>query len=114
MCIIYYGNFIDPDPPITEDSTMEFILTCLLNNADVIALIIYNNEVTLLLFKDNRNSDNVDEKIEYQTDMKSTPKFLLSSLSIEKEKQDLQKQIDNCSMLISKDLSIIKNKQNQL
>jgi hypothetical protein len=39
-CITYYNKFVDPDLSITEDSSVEFIFSALLNNADVIALII--------------------------------------------------------------------------
>jgi hypothetical protein len=53
--IIYYNNFADPDPPITKDSTIVFILAPLVNNSNVLALIIYFNEVTSLLFNGNRN-----------------------------------------------------------
>jgi hypothetical protein len=35
-------------------------------------------------------------------------------LIIEKEKQDLQKQIDNFNTLISKNIPLIKNKQKEL
>jgi hypothetical protein len=63
---------------------MEFILTSLLNNTDVITLIMFLNEVTSLLFNSNRNSGYVDERIDYKTDMKYTLKFVLLSISIEK------------------------------
>jgi hypothetical protein len=43
--ITYYNNFINPVPPITEDSTIEFILECLWNNTDIIALIICADEI---------------------------------------------------------------------
>jgi hypothetical protein len=46
--------------------------------------------------------------------MKCIPKYIILSLSIEKEKQDLQKQIDNFNMLISKDMTLIKNAQKKL
>jgi hypothetical protein len=66
------------------------------------------------MFKTNINLGYVNDNIDYQTDMKYTPKTVLLSLTGEKEKQDLLKQIDNYSMLISKNLSIIKNKQKKL
>jgi hypothetical protein len=105
-CITYYNKFIDRDPLITENSILEFILICLLNNADVIALIIYVGEVVLLLFKVHISPDYVDERIDYETNMIYTPKlkFVQLSLNIEKEKQDLQKKIDNFNMLIFKDI----------
>jgi hypothetical protein len=85
---------------------MEFILTSLLNNSEVIALIISKHELTSLLFKDNRASSYEDARIDYQTDMNYTPKSVLLSVSIEKEKNDFQKQIDDFNVLISKDVSI--------
>jgi hypothetical protein len=51
---------------------MEFILTAMLNNADVIALVIYRSEVNSLLFKYNRDSGYVDDKLN-QINMKFTP-----------------------------------------
>jgi hypothetical protein len=54
IMITIYNNFVDPDPPIIKDSTMEIILKCLLNNADVTALIIFTNEINSLLFKYNK------------------------------------------------------------
>jgi hypothetical protein len=95
---------VDQDFPITENSRMKFILTSLLNNADVITLIIFVNEITSLLFKVNRNPGCVDDKINCQTNMKYMSKYILLSLSIEKEKQDLQKKMETFNMLISKDL----------
>jgi hypothetical protein len=68
-CITYYNNFINPDPFITKDSMIKFILACLLNNVDVIGLIIYGDEVISLMFKRNLNPGYVNEKIDYQTDM---------------------------------------------
>jgi hypothetical protein len=58
----------------------------LLNNADIITLIIYVNEVTSLMFKTNINPANVNEKIDYQTEMKYTPKSFLLSLNAAKVK----------------------------
>jgi hypothetical protein len=43
-----------------------------------------------------------------------TPKSVLLSLNIKKENQDLQKQIDNFNILISKNISLIKNIQKEL
>jgi hypothetical protein len=56
---------------------LEFILICLLNNCDVIALIIYTNEVTSIMFKGNQNPGYVDDKIDYKTDLKNTLKSIL-------------------------------------
>jgi hypothetical protein len=56
------------------------------------------------MFKVNINPGYVDDKIDYQTDMTYIYKSVLLLLSIEKEKQDLQKQIDNFNILISKDM----------
>jgi hypothetical protein len=69
-CITYYDKFINQDPPITEDSTIEFILSALLNNADVIVLVICKTEVTSLLFKTNISSRYVDDKLDQQFNMK--------------------------------------------
>jgi hypothetical protein len=96
--------------PITLDTTIESLLTNFLNNADNIALIINVNEVTSLMFKTNRNPGYLDTKIIYQTNMSFTPKIVLLSVSIEKEKQDLEKQIDNYNLLISNDMLFIKDK----
>jgi hypothetical protein len=90
---------------------MEFILSALLNNADVIALIIYRNEVTSLLFKEYSTSCYVNDKLDQQINMKFTPKTILLSISIEKEKHNLQKQIDDFNVLTSKDVLFIKNEQ---
>jgi hypothetical protein len=50
-----------------------------------------------------------------KTDITYIPKsVVLLSLSIELEKQELQKQIDNYNMLISKDMLLIKNRQKEL
>jgi peptidoglycan hydrolase CwlO-like protein len=46
--------------------------------------------------------------------MDFTPKIVLLSVSIEKEKQELQKQIDNYNLLISENMSFIKDKQKEL
>jgi hypothetical protein len=68
--ILYYNKFVDPDPPISEDLTMEFILSALLNNDDVIALVICRNEVISLLFKTNISSGYVEDKLDQQFNMK--------------------------------------------
>jgi hypothetical protein len=60
--IKYFNNFINPDPPIAKDSMLEFILTCFLINANVIALIVYVDEDTFLMFKGNNNSIYVNKK----------------------------------------------------
>jgi hypothetical protein len=57
-------------------------------------LVICRNEVTSLLFKINRNLGYVDDKLDQQFNMKFTPKTVTSSLNFEKDKQNLQKQID--------------------
>jgi hypothetical protein len=75
-----------------------------LNNADNIALIINVNEITSLMFKSNRNPCYVDSKLDYQTNMNFTPHTVLLSGNIGKEKQDLQKQIDNYNLLISNNI----------
>jgi hypothetical protein len=64
---------------------MKFILTRLLNNADVIALIIFASEVISLLFNSNRNSGYVDKTIDYQTDITYTHESVPLSLGIEKK-----------------------------
>jgi hypothetical protein len=112
-CFAYYNKFIDPDALITENSTIEFILTSLLNNGDVVALIICTEEITSLLFKANINPGYVDDKRDYQTDMTLAHKLFYYNLVL-KKKLDPQKQIDNYNMLISKDLSIIKNRKKEL
>jgi hypothetical protein len=88
-CIEYYNTFINSDTPITGDSTLEHILKALLSKVDVIALVIYRTEVTSLLFNEYSASGYVDDKIDHQPDFKYTPKYILLSISIEKEKQDL-------------------------
>jgi hypothetical protein len=50
-CIEYYRNFGNNEPPITLDTTNEYLLTFFLNNADNVALIINVNEVTSLIFE---------------------------------------------------------------
>jgi hypothetical protein len=42
------------------------------------------------------------------------PHNVLLSVNTEKEKQDLQKQIDNYNLLISNNMSFIKDKQKEL
>jgi hypothetical protein len=103
-CIEYYSKFGNNDLPITEHTTIEPLLTSFLNNTNNIDLIINLNEVTSLIFKENRSLGYVDTKIDYQTDMRFTSKSVLLSVSIEKEKQNLQKQIDNYNLLISNDI----------
>jgi hypothetical protein len=49
---------------------------------------IFIKEVTLLMLKTNINPGYVNEKIDFQTDIKYTVKFVLLSLSAEKEKRD--------------------------
>jgi hypothetical protein len=46
--------------------------------------------------------------------MNFTPHTVQLSVSIEQEKQDLQKQIDNYNLLISNDMSFIKDKQKEV
>jgi hypothetical protein len=94
-CNDFYSNFGNNEPPITEDTTIEFLLTTFLNNADNIALTIN------LHFKRNRNPGYEDSKLYYQANMNFTPHTVLLSISFEKEKQDLQKQIDNYNLLIA-------------
>jgi peptidoglycan hydrolase CwlO-like protein len=53
------------------------------------------------LFKEYSASGYVNPKIDYQ-------------ISFEKEKHDLQKQIDDFNALISKDVSFIKDKQKEV
>jgi hypothetical protein len=113
-CINYYNKFVNQDSPITKDSTMESILSALLKNVDVIALVICKSEVTSLLFKTNKSSGYVDDKLDQQFNMKFTPKTVTLSLNIEKNKQNLQKQIDDFNVLISKDLLFIKDKQKEV
>jgi hypothetical protein len=43
---------------------MEFILSALLNNVDVIAVVICRNEVTSLLFKNNKDHGYVEDKLD--------------------------------------------------
>jgi hypothetical protein len=43
---------------------MEFILSTLLHNADVINLVICKTEVTSLLFKTNKSPGYVDDKLD--------------------------------------------------
>jgi hypothetical protein len=93
---------------------MEFILSALLNNAAIIALVICRNEITSLLFKYNSASGSVDDKLDQQINMKFTHKTVILLLNIEKDKQDLQKQIDDFNTLISKDLLFIKDKQKEV
>jgi hypothetical protein len=97
-CIEYYSKFGNNDPLVTVDTIIESLLTTFLNNADNITLIINVNEVTSLMFKENRNPGYEDTKLDYQTNMDFTPHTILLSVSIEKEKQDLQKQIDNYNL----------------
>jgi hypothetical protein len=113
-CIEYYSKFGNNEPPITLDTSIESLLTNFLNNADNIALIININEVTSLIFKTSKNPGYLDSKLDYQINMNFTPKAVLLSVTIEKEKQDLQKQIDNYNLLISNNISFIKDKQKEL
>jgi hypothetical protein len=94
-CIEYYSEFGENDPPITEDTTIESSLTTFLNNVDNITLIINLYEVNSLMFKEYRGPGYEDAKLDYQINMNLTPHTVQLSISIEKEKQDLQKQIDN-------------------
>jgi hypothetical protein len=64
---------------------MEMILSALLKNVDVIALVICRSEVTSLLFKNNRSSGYVDDKLEQQFKMKFTPQTVMLSYNFEKE-----------------------------
>jgi hypothetical protein len=50
-----------------------------------------------------------DPKLDYQINMDFTPHTVLLSLSIEKEKQDFWKQMDNYNFLISNNMSFIKD-----
>jgi hypothetical protein len=113
VCIGYYNKFINQDSPTTEDSAIEFILSALLKNTAVITLVICKTKVTSLLFKTNKTPGYVDDKLEQQFNMKFTPKTVILSLNIKKDKQDLQKQIDDVNVLISKYLLFIKYKQNE-
>jgi hypothetical protein len=113
-CIEYYSNFGNNDPPITEHTTIESLLTFFLNNVDNIALIINLYEVTSLMFKENRNPGYEDAELDYQTNMNFTPHTVQLSISIEKEKQDPQKQIDNYNLLTADNMSFIKDKQKEL
>jgi hypothetical protein len=113
-CIEYYSKFGNNNPPITEHTTIESLLRTFLNNADNIALIINVYEVTSLMFKGNRNPGYEDAKLDYQTNINLTPHTVQLSISIEKEKQELQKQIDNYNLLISENMSFIKDKQKEL
>jgi hypothetical protein len=90
------------------------LLTTFLNNANNITLIINLDEVTSLIFKTNKTPGYEDTKLDYQTNMNFTQNSVLLSVSIEKEKQDLQKQIDNYNLLISNNMSFIKDKQKEL
>jgi hypothetical protein len=74
VCIAYYNKFVNQDSPITEDSTIEFILSALLKNKAVIGLVICKSEVTSLLFKTNRNPSYVDDKLDQEMKMNFTPK----------------------------------------
>jgi hypothetical protein len=47
------------------------------------------------LFKTNKSFGYVDDKLDQQFNMKFTPKTVVLSLNIEKDKQDLQNQIDD-------------------
>jgi hypothetical protein len=85
-CIEYYSKFGNNDPPITEYTRIESLLTTFLNNADNIALIINLNEVTSLMFKENINPGYEDAKLDYQINMNITPNTVQFSMSIEKEK----------------------------
>jgi hypothetical protein len=93
-CIEYYSKFGNNEP----HTIIESLLTTFLNNADNIALIINTNEVTSLMFKTNRNPGYGETTLDYQTNMNFTPKTVLLSVNHEKEKQDLQKQIDNYNL----------------
>jgi hypothetical protein len=66
------------------------------------------------LFKTNKSPGYIDDKLDQQFNIKSTPKTVILSLNIEKDKQDLQKQIDDFNVLISKDLLFIKDKQKEV
>jgi hypothetical protein len=89
------------------------LLTTFLNNADNIALSI-NLEVTSLMTKRNINPDYENAKLDYQTNRGFTPHTILLSVNLEKEKQDLQNQIDNYNLLISDNMSFTKDKQKEL
>jgi hypothetical protein len=65
------------------------------------------------MFKEYRGSGYEDLKLDYQTNMNFTLHNVLLSVTIEEEKQELQKQIDNYNQLISQNMSFIKNKQNE-
>jgi hypothetical protein len=110
VCIAYYNKFINQNLPITEDSTIEFIYSALLNNADAILLLFVEVKLLYYLFKYNRYLGYADYKLDQQINMKFTPQIILLSKSSEKEKQHLQKQIDNSNVLISIDLPFIKDK----
>jgi hypothetical protein len=53
---------------------IKFILARLLNNANVIALIIYAGELTSLILKSNIDSGYLNEKLDFQTDIRYTRK----------------------------------------
>jgi hypothetical protein len=84
-----------------------------LNNTDNIALIINNDEVTSLMFNENRNSGYEDLQLDLRTNLNFTPKTVLLSIGLEQEKEELQKQINNYNKLISENMTLIKNKQNE-
>jgi hypothetical protein len=84
-----------------------------LNNCDNIALIINVDEVTSIMFKEYRGSGYEDPKLDYQTNMNFTPHTVPLSINLEQEKEELQKQIDNYNLLISQNMSFIKDKQNE-
>jgi hypothetical protein len=52
--------------------------------------------------------------LDYQTNINLTAHTVQLSISIEKEKQELQKQIDSYNLLISCDMSFIKDKQKEV
>jgi hypothetical protein len=114
VCIKYYNKFVNQDSPITEDSTMKYILLALLKYVDVIALVLSRSEVTSLLFKKNRSSGYVDDKLDQQLKMKFTPQTVMLSFDIEKEQQDLEKQRNELNVLISKELLVIKEKYKEV
>jgi hypothetical protein len=93
---------------------MEFIISALLNNPDVIALVICRSQVTSLLFKNNTTPGYVDDKLEQRFKMKFTPQTVMLSYNYEKEQQNLEKRRNNLNVLISKKLLEIKEKYKEV
>jgi hypothetical protein len=73
-CVEYYKKFVNDNSLSILHITVESLLRVFLNNANNIALIINLSEVTLLLFKNNKNSGYEDVQLDYQINFKFTPK----------------------------------------